>query len=193
MLNLARINDAICTSTLALVNNAVDKLVEEYSPDYLPIELGNTVVSHSKSPRYQNGELIPNYFDGSILDESKQNALLEALKNRSEVHQDIRTLVNYIKITIHNAVTLANYANTYNPTEEIYFLVRLNVPDVILSDEELLKNCFNTDKEYELFKTATQGKLSDEDVQEFKDKTTYEEVLEIFDKYYTLNLLTNMN
>lgn len=192
VVNLARLNDAITGSTLSLVANSLDKLVEKHSPSLLPIELGNTIIPHSNSPRYPNGDLKPIYLDGSVLSDTDKENLLNTYTQKKDVQKDIRTILNFIKVTIHNAVLMANAVNTYNPTQEIYYLVRENLPKELLEDRDLLFPCFNTEDEYNLFMTANRGNLSDENLKEFFDKTTYPEVNEIFTNYYALNLLTNV-
>lgn len=193
VVNLARLNDAITHSTLSLVANSLDKLVEKHSPDLLPIEIGNTIITHSNSPRYTNGDLKPVYLDGSILSDVDKTNLLSAYTQKQDVQKDIRTILNFIKVTVHNAVIMANAVNHFNPTQEIYYLVRENLPKELVEDRDLLFPCFNTEDEYNLFMTADKGNLTEENLEEFFDKTTYPEVNEIFNNYYALTLLTKVS
>ena len=196
IVNMAKIVDAIQTPTLKLARRSVDTVVEKYTDaNKRPLILSNgELVAHTVSPRYPNGELIPDGIDVSaVLTEEDQRELEEAYKQKLEIQKDSRLVLNYIKLTIHNAVILGNDCNDYNPTEEIYYLVRSNLPDVILEDKELVRNAFETEAERKIFMEATQGKLTEEHIKEFRDKTTFPEAIAIFEKYYTLRLLTDIS
>lgn len=190
--NLISLSDSIVESTLNLVNKNTDQVIESIIGQALCVELNDILIIHTEAPRYSNGQLVAKYYDGKLLSEEDKTKLLEAYNNKVEVIEHIKYLVNYIKITVHNASLMANHVNVENPIEELYFLVKSNLPKFILEDKELLKKAFEDEEELEFFLNTTQGNLKEEHINEFHKKTSYKEIDEIFDKYYTLNLLTNM-
>lgn len=197
LLSMAHLVESVHTSSYDLISKNIDKIVEKYSSEYKPIKLPNgDVIPHSKSTRYVNGELRPDYVElqVGVIPEDELQVLIENNKQRLSMQKEIRLLINYAKVTVHNAIRIGHMCNIVNPTREIYWLVRQNIPEMILDDKELLKHCFDEHQlkllftPYETIKDTLKEYL----IKEFKDKTTYPEAIKIFENFYTLRLLTNV-
>lgn len=195
IINMSRLVDYIQNPAIVFAQKNVDRIVQRLSNSELkPLILDNkTVIAHSESPRYSDGNIIPDYIQVNSADlKDSDKDLLQLHNELVNIKKESRLVLNYLKLTVHNAVILANDANDFNPTEEIYYLVRSNVPEHLLQDTALLEFCFNTKIESDLFLNATKGRLTEEHIKEFKDKTTFPNATALIDKYYTLLLLTQV-
>lgn len=198
LVSMAGLVDLVYKDSYDLIVKNIDKVVEKYSSECKPLKLPTgEIIPHSDSLRYSNGELKPDYIDikPSVISDDNLQLLAENNKQRISMQKEIKLLINYVKITVHNAVLLANDCNRKNPVKEIYWLVRQNIPEMILNDTELIDTCFPTQLEKDLLfvpDEEVKDTLTEEHVKHFKDKTTYPEAIEIFERFYTLRLLTQV-
>lgn len=198
LVSMAGLVDLVHKDSYDLIIKNIDKVVEKYSSESKPLKLPTgEIIPHSNSLRYSNGELKPDYIEvtSDVIPKDNLELLVENNKQRLSMQKEIKLLINYVKITVHNAVLLANECNRKNPVKEIYWLVRQNIPEMVLNDTELINQCFPTQLEKDLLFVSDEeikDTLTEEHIKEFKDKTTYPEAIEIFERFYTLRLLTNM-
>ena len=179
-------------SSIIKLQKSIDVFVEKFNKEdeYLPIDLEDCFLTHSKSPTYPNGKYVQESVNPVLLKQEDIEEAKELFELNHTYKRETMIITNYLTGLSMNLILL-----TDSSPEQLHQLAFAILPEFILNDVNFLKRC---ELENDLISDLQNKSFiyhnifnSKEEETKFIQEFQLPEIFELMEKYYALDLLTN--
>lgn len=179
-------------SSIIKLQKSIDVFVEKFNEKgkYLPIDLEDCFLTHSKSPTYPNGKYVQESVNPVLLKQEDIEEAKELFELNHTYKRETMIITNYLTGLSMNLILL-----TDSSPEQLHQLAFAILPEFIFNDVNFLKRC---GLENDLISDLQNKSFiyhnifnSKEEEAKFIQEFQLPEVFELMEKYYALDLLTN--
>jgi len=178
-------------STVDKLQKNVDAFLDKLGTNGKPLNHPEFFLPHSESPRYANGNYKQDFAEVELLSDED----LQTAKELFELHHTYTTesvkILKYFKATTMRAILVLAGATNQQATQILLDIL----PDFVKQDSNLLSKSGLDDDE---IKQLQAGEFkyhnlfaNKEDEEKLLNELKDQEVFELMEKYYALELLTN--